>query len=273
MPSQEDTRSDRTNPNVKLVAALASALVLGACQTGSSTRGALFGGSSSSPEITGSIGVQQPSLSATQKWAKAWEKDSANVGVALNYAANLNAIGSGTEALRVLKETYARNPRNQAIAAAYGKQLATSGELPAASEVLAKAQAMGRPDWRLYSAQGTVYDRMGEHKRAQSHYAHALKLNPGKTTILNNLGMSYALAGDLKSAEKTLKSAVDRDSKNPTARQNLALVIGLQGRFDEAEDVASKDLPPNLVAANMQFLRTMLSQQNVWDKLKKKKSG
>ena len=34
-------------------------------------------------------------------------------------------------------------------------------------------------------------------------------------------------------------------------RQNLALVVGLQGRFDEARKIASEDLPPDQVDANL----------------------
>ncbi|HEY9217886.1 MAG TPA: pilus assembly protein TadD, partial [Phenylobacterium sp.] len=40
-------------------------------------------------------------------------------------------------------------------------------------------------------------------------------------------------------------------------RQNLALVLGLQGRYDEAERLARQDLPPELVANNMAYLRSV----------------
>ena len=44
-------------------------------------------------------------------------------------------------------------------------------------------------------------------------------------------------------------------------RQNLALVVGLQGRFGEAESIARADLPSNEAAANVAYLRQMLTQQ------------
>jgi len=50
-------------------------------------------------------------------------------------------------------------------------------------------------------------------------------------------------------------------------RQNLALVVGLQGRFDEARSIASKDLPPDEVDANLAYLQQMLSQPNTWAQL------
>jgi Flp pilus assembly protein TadD len=57
-------------------------------------------------------------------------------------------------------------------------------------------------------------------------------------------------------------------ASNPRIRQNLALVVGLQGRFDEAKKIASEDLPPDQVEANMAYLQQMLASQNTWAKLK-----
>jgi Flp pilus assembly protein TadD len=56
-------------------------------------------------------------------------------------------------------------------------------------------------------------------------------------------------------------------------RQNLALVVGLQGRFDEARQIASVDLPPDEVEANMAYLQKMLAQPNTWQQLADKPSG
>jgi Flp pilus assembly protein TadD len=56
-------------------------------------------------------------------------------------------------------------------------------------------------------------------------------------------------------------------------RQNLALVVGLQGRFDEARQIASADLPPDQVEANMAYLQKMLAQPNTWQQLADKPAG
>ena len=45
-------------------------------------------------------------------------------------------------------------------------------------------------------------------------------------------------------------------------RQNLALVVGLQGRFAEAETIAKGDLPSDEAAANVAYLREMLSRKD-----------
>ena len=85
--------------------------------------------------------------------------------------------------------------------------------------------------------------------------------------MLSNLGLSYALAKDLPQAESTLRRAAARNGADQRVRQNLALVVGLQGRFAEAEEIARADLPPDEAAANVAYLRQMLSQQNDWKKL------
>ena len=73
-------------------------------------------------------------------------------------------------------------------------------------------------------------------------------------------------------AEKTLRLAIAGKGaeKLPRIRQNLALVVGLQGRFDEARKIASQDLPPDQVDANLAYLQQMLSQPNTWAQLQNK---
>jgi Flp pilus assembly protein TadD len=128
---------------------------------------------------------------------------------------------------------------------------------------------LNNKDWRSYSALGSAYDQQGIYDKARTAYQQALTIEPDNLTVLNNLGMSYALQGDLKEAEKTLRmaDALPKAASEPRIRQNLALVVGLQGRFEEASAIASKDLPPQQVEANMAYLKTMLSQPNTWQQL------
>ena len=46
---------------------------------------------------------------------------------------------------------------------------------------------------------------------------------------------------------------------DPRVRQNLALVVGLQGRVAEAESIVKADRPPEEAAANVAYLRHLLS--------------
>jgi Flp pilus assembly protein TadD len=111
---------------------------------------------------------------------------------------------------------------------------------------------------------------MGQHAKAREAYNKALQLKPNEVAVHNNIGMSYILEGDLKQAEASLRQAqkLPDGEFNQTLRQNLALSVGLQGRFDEAREIASRDLPPAQVEENLAFLKKMLNQDNTWQKLK-----
>jgi Flp pilus assembly protein TadD len=80
--------------------------------------------------------------------------------------------------------------------------------------------------------------------------------------------MSYVLTGELPKAEALLRQAIALPGADSRVRQNLALVVGLEGRFDEAEKIASAELPPDEAAANIAYLKEMLGEQDVWKKLK-----
>src|SRR6185295_7372546 len=103
---------------------------------------------------------------------------------------------------------------------------------------------------------------LGRYDEARKRYKDALALAPSEPSILSNLGMSYVLTGDLGNAEKTLREAIARPAADSRIRQNLALVVGLQGRFEEAETIAKTELSPEQAAANIAYLKSMLSQQN-----------
>jgi Flp pilus assembly protein TadD len=45
-------------------------------------------------------------------------------------------------------------------------------------------------------------------------------------------------------------------------RQNLALAIGLQGRIAEAESIVKAGRPPEEAAANVTYLRRLLSRKD-----------
>jgi Flp pilus assembly protein TadD len=152
------------------------------------------------------------------------------------------------------------------VLGAYGRALADAGNFQQALEVLNRAHSQDQPDWRILSVQGAVLDQMGRHADAQRYYASALRLMPDEPSILSNLGLSYALAKNLPQAEATLRRAAEQNGAEPKVRQNLALVVGLQGRFQDAEQIASKDLSPAEAEANVAYLRQMLAEQQQWKK-------
>jgi Flp pilus assembly protein TadD len=186
--------------------------------------------------------------------------------VAMRYAQALRAIGQRAQAAAVLEQAAIANPHNRAVLGAYGRALADNGSHKQALDVLSRAHTPDQPDWRILSVQGAVLDQMGRHQDAQRHYASALRIVPDEPSVLSNLGLSYALSKDLPKAETTLRRAAAQPGADEKVRQNLALVVGLQGRFQEAETIARGDLSPDEAAANVAYLRQMLSQQKDWSK-------
>lgn len=235
-----------------------STLTLGGCQT--SPR--------ADSMITGS--TEPASLKTTAEAAKRWEAQPGNVKLGLHYVGLLKSIGQTDKVLTVLGEMVNRDPTNSNLLTIYGKELAEAGRGKQASDVLHQLVVSGTADWKIHSALGSAYDQQGQFKEAREAYQTALKSKPGEISVLNNLGMSYALEGNLSEAEKTLRQAMTepQGAREPRLRQNLALVVGLQGRFEEAKEIASKDLPPVQVEANMTYLRTMLAQPDPWQQLK-----
>lgn len=209
------------------------------------------------------------SFKRTAALGAAYQKDPGNAAKAIAYANGLEGIGQGDKALQVLKQLYDSSNRDPQIGSVYGKKLVSSGRGASAIPILEDVAKSPDADWRVYSALGSAYDQEGQFEDARKQYTMALAKNPDEVGVLNNLGMSYMLQGDLKNAETTLRKAQasPKAKSVPRIRQNLALAVGLQGRFDEARRIASEDLPPDQVEANMAYLQKMLSQPNTWQQL------
>jgi len=199
-----------------------------------------------------------------------WKADPGNVELGLSYAERLKALGQTDEQMGVLQTLAQKNPQDGRLLGIYGKELLMAGQMQEASTVLENAAATGKADWKTYSALGSAYDQQGRYADARNQYSRALQLQPNEMSVLNNMGMSFALEGNLPKAEQTLREAsrLPGSQQEPRIRQNLALVVGLQGRFEESKQIASQDLPPDQVEANLAYLQQMLSQPNTWQKLK-----
>lgn len=236
-------------------APLAGALVLAACA------------SSPSSETTGSIVSSQDTQKGIGYWGDKYKKDPHDREAALNFAAALRRDGQAAQAVAVLRQASTVHTDDVVIQAAYGKALAAEGQFDQALTVIRAAQRPDLPDWKLVSAEGAVLDQTGNHQVARERYRYALKLAPKEPSILSNLGMSHVLTGDLTDAEKLLAEALAQPGADSRVRQNLALVVGLQGRFDEAEQIAKAELPPEEAAANIAYLRSLLTQEDTWSKL------
>ncbi|WP_245409920.1 tetratricopeptide repeat protein [Pararhizobium haloflavum] len=210
---------------------------------------------------------------ASRRVGAAYESRPDDKSIGMSYASILRMSGDHDQALAVMRQMAIHHPRDHDVLAAYGKAQAAAGELQQGLDTIRRAQTPDRPDWALLSAEGAILDQMEQPEEARALYRKALDIKPNEPSVLSNLGMSYLLQGDLKSAETHMRSAVEQPEADSRMRQNLALVVGLQGRFEEAERIAGAELDPAEASANVDYLRTMLSQQNAWSQLSKDDAG
>jgi Flp pilus assembly protein TadD len=259
-PASAPPRSRRTGLGA-LVLPIGLAIALSACT----------GSKGVSPEMTGAIAKPVSDSDyekASEYWAQRYEAKPKDAAVAFNYALTLRRLGRTDQAVAVLQGAAINHPEDRVILAAYGKALADAGDLNRSLEIIRRAQQPDRPDWKLISAEAAILDQLGDHQQARKLYAQSLDLAPNEPSVLSNYGMSYVLTGELAEAERILRQASSLANADSRVRQNLALVVGLSGRFAEAEKIASAELPPEQAAANVAYLKTMLAQQNSWEKLK-----
>jgi Flp pilus assembly protein TadD len=249
----------RTSP-ANLLASAALAVILALSAGGCSNMGARETTGLVSATQTASPGPDESRRSLETLGAR-YRQNPNDADTAIAYARILRANDQRAQAVAVLEQASIRNPQNMALLGAYGRALADAGQYQQALGTLERAHTPDNPDWRILNAQGAVLDQMGRHAEAQKHYASALKIMPNEASVLSNLGLSYMLTKDLKNAEATLRRAAAQPNAGPRVRQNLALVVGLLGRFDEAEKIASADLPESEAAANVAYLRQMLAQK------------
>src|SRR6202035_2634061 len=217
--------------------------------------------------ITGSLG-EKPEKSRAVEPARELEfyrdRSRANpedTDATLQYGKALRATGQRSQAVAVLEQATIAHPTDRALIAGYGRALADNGNFQQAFDVLGRAHTPDDPDWRILSAQGAVLDQLGRGEEARQYYASALRISPEEPSVLSNLGLSYVLSKDLPKAEEILRHALDHAKADLRVRQNLALVIGLQGRFAEAESIVKADRPPEEGAANVAYLRRLLSRK------------
>jgi Flp pilus assembly protein TadD len=247
-----------------LVGATALSLLLTGCATDRMTTGSLPSAKKPVEQMT-AVELRE----ALDPYRQAYERNPKNARIAMAYASILRMNGHDEQALAVMRAAAIEHSEDRTVLAAYGKALAGAGDFTAALDALQRAQDPTRPDWRLISAEGTIYDQTGRPAQARARYQKALDLAPGEPSVLSNLAMSHMLEDNLQAAEEYLRQAVNHPAADSRVRQNLALVVGLQGRFDEARQIASRELAPQQAEANMRYLQQMLKEQSAWTMIKK----
>jgi Flp pilus assembly protein TadD len=234
------------------------AVGLGGCQTMSDITGSVTSKADASPNPNPDADPRR----AVEVYGERYRANPKDAEAALRYGQALRATGQRAQAVAVLEQATIAHPGNKALLAGYGRALADNGNFQQAFDVLTRSHSPDNPDWRILSVQGTVLDQLGRHDEARRYYASALKIVPEEPSVLSNLGLSYVLSKDLPQAEETLRRAYGNTRADARVRQNLGLVVGLQGRFAEAESIVKADLPADEAAANVAYLKQMLSRKD-----------
>jgi Flp pilus assembly protein TadD len=226
-----------------------------------------LGGCQTVSDVTGSITKPDASSDAdphraAEAYGERYRANPKDPEAAIAYGQALRAAGQRAQAVAMLEQANLAHPGNKALLAGYGRALVDNGNFQQGFDVLSRAHTPENPDWRILSVQGTALDQLGRHEEAHRYYDSALKIAPNEPSVLSNLGLSYVLSKDLPKAEETLRQAYATGKADARVRQNLGLVVGLQGRFAEAETIVKADLPAGEAAANVAYLKEMLSRKD-----------
>jgi len=207
-------------------------------------------------------------LSQAAFWGKEYEKNPNEYEASLKLARTLRALGSSQKAMEVASQALVLKPGDVDMTLVYAQAALNNGQPEAAAPMLARAEQAGSGDWRMMSIIGVVMDQLGKHPEARLYYERALTLSPGNPRVLSNIGLSLALDNQPGKAEAILREAAETSGSDSRVKQNLALVLGVQGKFEEAAAVERADMPDQVIAANQDYYKSLLTPARSWDKLR-----
>lgn len=204
-------------------------------------------------------------------WGAEFQADPADAEAGAGLAQSLRGLGRNDDAAEVATNALVAHPGDQTLLLELARAHIARGQGFYAIEPARKAAALAPRDWRPLTLLAVAYEQAERDEEAEAAHRQALALAPTEATPIANYAMHLAARGDLAGAEAQLRRAAALPSAGIQVRQNLALVVGLQGRLPEAEKLARADLPPELVANNLAYLRAALGQAGAnrsWDALK-----
>lgn len=196
-----------------------------------------------------------PPLAAAAFWAREADIDPADPEAAVALSQALRAMGNYDDAGTAIGRLLTISPGNFDGLMELARVQIARNQGFYAIDPARRAQALAPRDWRPVTLLAVAYEQAQRDEEALAAHRQAQALAPNNPTVLSNYAMYCAAHGDAAQAESLLRTAVALPGATMQVRQNLALVLGLQGRLAEAEKIARQDLPPELVANNMAYLR------------------
>lgn len=212
--------------------------------------------------------AREDMLTQMSFWAGEYQAFPNDLEAAQRFSEALRLGGRADRAAQVAAEALSRFAEDRALLTTYGLAQLAAGRPQESVRPLALVAQAEPENWRVRNALGVALDQLGRFDQARLAYQEALRLHPEDAGVLTNLGVSYLMAGEPQQAEPILRQASALPSAPAQARQNLAIAVALQGRFDEAEQLSRADLPANAAAANVAYLRALLSDPRRWDDIR-----
>ena len=187
-------------------------------------------------------------------WDKVVQTDPRDVVAQIKLAKALRALSRFDEAESASREALVIEPNNVEALLESARDLIASGQGFFAIEPAERAASLAPRDWRCPSLLAIALEQDKRDDEALAAHRKALALAPNNPAALSNLGMFEAAHGQAADAEALLRRATSAPDATPQERENLALVLGLEGHFDEAERLERRDLPPEMVDNNLNYL-------------------
>jgi len=200
-------------------------------------------------------------------WAKETQAHPNDIEAMRKFVEALRKGGRGARAAEVASAAIEKFGPDRFLLSGLGQALVASGRGVEALRPLALAAQADPQDWRVRMALGIALDQAGQSDQARAAYREALAIKADDPGLLTNYGVSFLMTGENENAETILRQAAALPGATPETRMNLAVAIALQGRFDEAERLQRVDLPPQMVAENMAYLRSLISSPHRWQEL------
>ncbi|MDO9338775.1 MAG: pilus assembly protein TadD [Caulobacter sp.] len=199
-------------------------------------------------------------LAAAAFWGREVDIDPRDVEASIALSQSLRTLGRFQDAADTIQAALIVDPNNLNALLEIARAKIGMNQGFYAIEPARKAAALAPRDWRPVGLLAVAYEQAQRDEEALAAHRQAVALAPDEPAALSNYAMFQAARGDLPGAETLLRRAVASPRVTAKVRQNLALVVGLQGRLPEAERLARQDLPPEMVASNLAWLRAALAQ-------------
>jgi len=188
-------------------------------------------------------------------WAREADIDPKDDEARLELARALRVLGKYDEAASAAEQLLIVRPDNLEALLESARDRIGGGQGFYAIEPAQRAEAVAPRDWRPVSLLAIALEQSDRDDEALEAHQKALALAPHNPATLTNLGLYYASHGDPEHAEPLLREAASAFGAGAQERQNLALVLGLEGHVSEAEQLERQDLPPDIVANNLAYLK------------------